>query len=114
MAMNKKEKEMVYDLEVKCSLRLTEPVFPDIEIPEYGKPNTKGFMMNSYSMSVNKACSSASGHNTSSDVAISSQAGIKLFSTKLLALKAMRYEVEMRCAKELHKIDIMIEDDCCG
>lgn len=111
MAMNKKEKEMVEDLKVRCSLRLTEPVFPDVEIPKYDEPDTKGFMMNSYSMRVDKACSSAHGHCSTGDDKTTSQGGIKIFSTKLLALKAMRSEVEIRIAKELRKIDKMIEEE---
>lgn len=38
-----------------------------------------------------------------------SQKGIRLYSTKLLALKSMRNAVEMKCAEKLRMVDLMIE-----
>lgn len=111
MSMNKKEKELVEDLYVRLALRFTDTIELDVEIPESFSPNlSKGFMMNEYSFLVTKACSSSIGHSVHGDEKTTSQKGIKLYSTKLRALKAMRNAIELKCAKELRKIDVMIED----
>jgi len=112
MAMNKKEQAMVEDLKVMCALHFTNKVELDVEIPEpFANELSKGFVMNEYSFRVTKACSSSLGHNTSGDDRTTSQEGIKLYSTELLALKAMRNAIELKCARELRKIDIMIEKE---
>jgi len=112
MAMNKKEQAMVEDLKVRYALRFTDTVKLDVEIPDYSTNElSKGFLMNSYALRVTPACSSPSGHSSTGNDRITSQNGVKLYSTKLLALKAMRNELEYRLAKELRKIDIMIEEE---
>jgi len=112
MAMNKKEQAMVEDLKVMCALHFTNIIELDVEIPKpFANELSKGFMMNEYSYRVTKACSSSIGHSTSGDEKTTSQKGIKLYSTKMLALKAMRNAIELKCAKELRNIDIMIEKE---
>jgi len=111
MAMNKKEQAIVEDLKVRTALRFTDTVELDVEIPDYNEPNTKGFLMNSYALRVTPACSSSVGHSSTSNDRTTSQKGIRLYSTKMLALKAMRNELEYRLAKELRRIDIMIEKE---
>jgi len=111
MAMNKKEQAIVEDLKVRCALRFTETVELDVGIPKYDEPDTKGFLMNSYALRVTPACSSSIGHSSTSNERTTSQKGVELYSTKLLALKAMRNELEYRLAIELRRIDIMIEKE---
>jgi len=115
MAMNKKEQAVVEDLKLKLALRYTESVEKDIPIPTYGScVDNKlilGYSMNSYSKEVTPSCSSVTGHNTCGTDRTRSQFAIAQYSTRLLAYKAMRNEVEKRCAKELREIDRLIEKE---
>lgn len=115
MAMNKKEKQLVEDLKIKAALRWTSPVEIDVPIPshdslEFGEV-IKGYSFNSYCRSVDISCSSSMYHNLHGDTKTTSQQPIEQHSTKLLALKAMRHEVEKEFAKELYKIDLRIEEE---
>lgn len=99
-------------IKVKMALRFTDEVLPDLKKPEYSSGEmTKGWSFNSYNMSVGKACSTSNSHSVWGDEKTTSQGGIDIFSTRILALKAMRHEVEMECAYNLRKIDIMIEGE---
>jgi hypothetical protein len=101
MALNKKEKgfidKLVKELEIQSALRWTEEVNPDI-MPPKGGELLKGFSFNAYSMRVSESCASSQGSKP-------------LYSSILLALKAMRYAVERKCAAELRTIDKMIEKE---
>lgn len=110
MAMNKKEKQEMEELKIKCSLRFTDPVEKDVDIPDDYDTIVNGYGFNSYSMRIHKSCSSSIYHNNHEWDKTSSQQPIKQYSTELLALKAMRNKVENECAEKLRKIDVMIKD----
>ena len=118
MAMNKKEKQLLEDLQDKLrlakALRWTEEVLPDVSPPaledNFGALST-GFSMNSYSQRVVEACSSSCSHGLDRTDRTNSQGSRHLFSSKLLAFKAMRWEIELKCAKELSQIDKLIEQE---
>lgn len=114
MAMNKTEKAYVEELLTLKSFNRTVEVLPDVDIPDRYNELTTGFMyvgVRSDSPRVDVACSSSAGHAIGRVDRTQSQRPIKLYSTKLLALKAMRYEVELGMARELRRIDIMIEGE---
>ena len=111
MAMTKKEQEQVRALEEKLSilaaLRWTEEVKPDIPIPEWEEGLTKGWTP-LYNR-VEKACSSSVSHGTGQWDKTTSQQPLALYSSALLALKALRHEMELRLAKALAQVDRQIE-----
>lgn len=115
MAMNKKEQaafaELQKDLLIARALRFTDPVPADIPIPERGL--AKGWLFNSYlgNPDVARACSSSVSHCYGDDNATTSQGATRLYSTKLLALRALRHAVELKCAEILAGIDLQIEDE---
>jgi hypothetical protein len=120
MAMNKKEKAefdaVILKAETLAALRWTEKVEPDLPIPEWNK-STSGWKFNSYSKSVSKMWSEGGSHGSGDGRRAgycASQQGIRLYSTKALALKAMRYEVELAAARDLLRIDKMIQDEIEG
>lgn len=57
------------------------------------------------------ACSSYIHHGIDSDTKTTAQGSRHLFSTKLLALRALRREIEKHSAKRLRDIDRMIEEE---
>ncbi len=111
MAMNKKEKAYVASLEEQLAFRRTEPVEKDVMHPttgSYGELST-GYAFNSYNMTVTEACSSSVSHGYDSHTKTHSQRPIMMFSTKVKALKAMRYELEQKYTRSLHKVDQLIK-----
>jgi hypothetical protein len=113
MAMNKKEKEYLEHILTQFALRHTQEVLPDIPPPPLGSPHgtlTKGFLFNSYSKEVRESCSSSMYHSYHRSDKTNTQGARHLYSSRLLALKAMRYEVEQKYAKELREIDKLIEE----
>lgn len=108
MAMNKAEKQVLEDALTLAALRWTAPVAPDLVATDY-KVLTKGYLYNSYSPRVEPACSTTIYHSFGRGDKTTSQGSRDLYSTKLLALRAMRYEVEKEAAKKLRAIDKMIE-----
>jgi hypothetical protein len=115
MAMTKKERaefdKLILKAETLTALRWTSPIEPDLLPPtEYDKI-VQGWSFNRYSMLVSESwsgyCRNGSGIYSKNSSA--SQGGKKQFSTKILALKAMRHEVEYANAKNLLLIDKMID-----
>lgn len=120
MAMSKKEKleyaKIIWDLRIHTALRFTDKVSPDIPIPEYtvSSPLTKGWVpIGSLGNQgrVEVACSSSVHHAIGRTDRTTSQNAIRLYSTKLLALRGLRNQVEKRCAEELSRIDQQIEEE---
>lgn len=111
MVMTKKEKKMVEDLKTKLALRFTEQVKPDIDYPKIEDDLINGYQFNSYRKEIYKSCSTSYSHGTRQWDKISSQQPIQQYSSKLLALKAMRNEVEKQCAIDLRSVDILIEKE---
>ena len=115
MAMNKAEKELVDSLKLQLALRRTTPVNPDVPIPESSTSALSLGWLPLASMSdsarVESACSSVVSHGVGSWIKTSSQGPRALYSTKMLALKALRYQVEGYCAKLLRRVDVMLEQE---
>jgi hypothetical protein len=118
MAMTKKERAefnaLILKAETLAALRWTERVEPDIEKPKGFSDKTSGWQFNSNSKLVSKMWSEGGSHGSGEKRRsgyCASQCGIRLFSTKLLALKAMRYEVELAAARDLLRIDNMIREE---
>ena len=119
MAMNKIEKAQLEmaksELATVKALRWSryEKLIPDVPPPITG--HTEGFLF--YSVDgghVGKAWSERISHGNGDypkDRIYRSarQAGIWIYSTRKLALQAMRYEIELRSAKQLAAIDALIE-----
>jgi hypothetical protein len=114
MSMTKKEHAEMEDLRTQLRIakafRFTEKVRPDVLIPT-GNTLSKGFLYNASNMAwrVVPACSSSVGHNFGSSDRTTTQRGMALYSTRLLALRALRNDAEQQCAKWLADIDKEIE-----
>lgn len=117
MALNKKEKAYLEEIEVKAALHITREIKLDVKPPPTCEPFsdairlTKGFLFNGYRLQVDEACSSSIYHNPCGNKDTDRQNPAWLYSTRELALRAMRYEMEIKFAKELRKIDLMIESE---
>lgn len=115
MAMTKKEQaemeQLRKDLRLARALRFTEPVKPDVPPPSNSGELTKGWIpLGTYeSMRAAPACSSSVGHGWDTQEKTHSHGSRSLYSTKLLALKAGRNEIERQCAMALARIDEDIE-----
>ncbi|WP_134043815.1 hypothetical protein [Paraburkholderia caballeronis] len=126
MAMTKAEKARVEQLETELreakALRWTERVTPDIPVPMGGSfAETSGYTLigsrdyirvePAWSSCVFHGTGYASSKEQKAHRGSASQKGIALYSTRLLALRAMRFEIESGAAKRLSSIDKMIEDE---
>lgn len=118
--MTKKEQAAFEDLQRQLreakALRFTEaPAPPDVAPPQsFSFGLSKGWVVlgdgDFRYLRIEKACSSSTYHgydwtNTSS------QMPKHLYSARLLALRALRHQAECFAARELAKIDKMIEDE---
>lgn len=68
----------------------------------------KGWLYNAYNDDVEVACTSSINHAYGRDDETTTQMAKPLYSTKLLALKALRADVERQVAKRLADIDARI------
>jgi len=108
--MNKKEKQLFEDLKIKVAFRFTKPIEPDLDHPKLSSDEiVNGYSFNSYSKRIEKSCSSSVYHSSYGWDKTNQQQPIRQYSTKILALKAMRNEMENKAAKELYEIDKKIE-----
>ena len=97
-----------------AALRRTWPVEPDVMPPSPGEARDRlsiGWHFNSYTRNVGMGCSSYGYHSTSSTTKTDTQQAKAFYSSKMLALRAMRYELETRLCRELRSVDIMIEKE---
>lgn len=112
MSMTKAEKQIVEHLKIKLALSWTPLVRPDLPPPVYGK-TTSGWAFNEFTLNVMPAWSESIYHGIGSSAPESKMSGSQgskwLYSTRLLALRAMRNEVELEAARRLRKIDAHIE-----
>lgn len=108
--MTKKEQEQVRQLKERLStlaaLRWTDEVLPDIPIPGFNDPLAKGYTP-CYDR-VEPACSSSGFHAVGRQDKTGSQRPLSLYSTRLLALKALRHQMELGFAKKLATVDLWI------
>ena len=118
MAMNKKEQAEMADLKHQLALarafRFTEPVEKDVPPPapesKFGELSI-GWTYILGRKEVFVACSSITGHSIGRTDETRSQRPMQLYSTKLLALKGLRHEMEQVYAKELARIDALIAQE---
>jgi len=119
MAMNKAEKQQLEDaleqVRIYKSFQITPKIEPDLQPPSSSSgfgAHIYGYSFNSHTIHVSEAWSeftrNGSGHGERKHAA---QNGIALYSTKLLALQAMRHEVAIRAARLLADIDVQIEQE---
>lgn len=117
MAMTKAEKAALEVALTECALRRTAEVKPDVPPPGYGSGLsvlTRGFAVvgeRSDYPRIDEGCSSSIFHSVRSTTKTDTQGPISLYSTRLKALRALRYRVELQCAQRLRKIDKMIEEE---
>jgi hypothetical protein len=112
--MTKKEQREFENLQgelIKArAFRFTDKVEPDVPIPQW--PGlVKGWIgvgPTSNHPRVEKACSSSVSHNIGGWEKTTTQQAKRLYSSELLAWKALRYEVEQECASKLARIDEQI------
>lgn len=119
MAMTKKEqaamKEAIDKAETLAALRWTSDVERDVIPPEGGSQYSEGWDYNAHSKRVWKAWSGTVTHGEGDAPKegqkhySASQNARRLYSTKMLALMAMRHEVEKAAASDLLAIDREIE-----
>jgi hypothetical protein len=115
MAMTKKEKGYVEFLENEIAeaiaFRFTEDIAPDVFPPTGYDEIAIGYDFNSYNSTVSPAWTSSNSHGSGHvrDRSASREA-IDLYSTKKLALRALRRTLEKKYSAELARIDRMIKD----
>lgn len=120
--MNKKEtaafEQLQQELRLAKALRFTEPVSADVPPPssnERGSRLTVGYdyagAAGTAGGRVEVACSSSNCHALGRTDKTTSQGSRALYSTKLLALRALRNEIEQGCAARLAAIDKQIEHE---
>lgn len=116
MAMSKAEKARLEAALTAAALRWTAPVERDVPIPT-GREVTEGWDFNTYSATVSQKWSTATAHGDGPApssgyryLAAASQGGRRLYSTKALALAALRFEVETKAAETLRSIDSLIAE----
>jgi len=118
MAMNKKEQAEFAELRRKLAMALafrqTQAVEKDVPIPKAGYSH--GFDFNIYNHTITEYWSGFTSHYTEDPTGkkgyfSGSQNGKPLYSTRLLALKALRHAVENQAAKDLADIDIEIASE---
>jgi len=115
MAMNKKEKAHVEELQralnLAVVLRWTTEVLPDIPVPTRWDELIPGYTFHAYGNRVEVSCSSAGSHSKGNNTKTTTQNGIRQYSTRLRALRGMRWAVEQECARRLLDIDDQIKEE---
>jgi hypothetical protein len=113
MAMTKKERAEVEELRQRlatvAALRWTEPVGTDVPVPAWNGELSKGFLPCGDRVEV--ACSSSTYHAIGRTDKTNSHRAVALYSTRLLALKALRHNLELEFALRLARIDAQIENE---
>lgn len=118
MAMNKQEKALVEDLKTKAAFHRTDEITPDVPAPKTSEPGV-GRMAKGYlpvaplsdMCRVEPACSDSVNHGVGTWEKTTTQRPRDLYSTRMLALKRLRWEVEQDCMKRLRRIDRMMEEE---
>ena len=100
---------------VRAALRWTEQAPPpDVLPPEHVYGDTglsTGYIFNVYKPSIDVACSSSASHTIGRLDRTTSQRPLRLYSTRLLALQALRNAMERDFAEKLAAIDAQIEQE---
>lgn len=114
MAINKKEaaahQKEIDALKLRLALSWTAPIAPDVAVPvhSYGDEKLSKGWLPCFDR-VETACSNSANHGMGSVIRPNTQGPRELYSTKMLALRAVRHEMERRFASELKRIDDWIE-----
>jgi hypothetical protein len=117
MAMTKKEQAMVEELkerlQIAAAFHRTTAVLPDVPIPSGWNELSKGWhpWAAGSDPRVEVACSSSIHHATGRTDKTTSQLPLQLHSTRLRALRALRFEMEEDFAYRLSKVDEQIEKE---
>jgi hypothetical protein len=98
-----------HELRLARAWKMTDPVTPDIPIPDYMDGIKNGYLYNAYSARIEKACTSAINHNFGGWDKTTTQQPRELYSTPILAIRAMRYEMEREFLNKLAAVDKLIE-----
>jgi hypothetical protein len=119
MAMNKAEKKQLEDAIDKARLYaafyITPEITPDLPAPGSGDgmyAHIYGYDFNEHTRKVFEAWSESTRNGTGhGERKHGSQGGRNLYSTKLLALQAMRHKIAMKSADVLASTDLMIDKE---
>ncbi len=121
--MNKKERaeydRAIETAEILGAFHFTAPVQRDVQPPS-GQTYTEGWDFNSYTATVWRAWSGSVSHGEgpaplgNRRFMSGSQGCRSMFSSKVLALRALRHEMELKYAKELLKVDKQIREANAG
>lgn len=136
MAMNKAEKARMEAALIAASFYRTAPIERDLPPPDHSMRHREGKLpagyglstgsirkwengivismgwdFNTYNLSVSKACSSSVSHSKGSWDGTTSQGSRTFYSSKLLALRALRHAIEQDVCEKLWKVDCMIEKE---
>lgn len=110
--MTKKEKAELEHAKTVAALRWTGPVDRDVPITSDYRAPSEGWDYNAYNRETYRVSSTTVSHRRiDCSSGFGSQGGRALFSTRALALRAMRHDIETECAKKLRYVDQMIESD---
>lgn len=96
---------------IRDALCWTATVRPDVAPPTASDGDRKGWLFNAYGERVDRACTSSVSHAFGRDDKTTTQKPKALYSTRLLALRALRNAVESEAAEKLSKIDNEIADE---
>jgi hypothetical protein len=115
MAMTKKEQaamdELCKQLALAKALRFTDHVDKDVFPPEEFMKLSTGWVYNAHTLEVSVACSSAVSHGIGITDRTTTQRPIRMYSTKILALQALRNELEQMYATKLAYVDKCIASE---
>ena len=112
-----------YEARLRAALRwVNDAPAPDVAPPEWGGALTPGFVstwnvlttgyvFNVRTSRVDVACSSSTSHSIGRTDGTESQRPFWLYSTRLLALRALRTSVQRLCAAQLAAVDLLIEKE---
>ena len=96
------------------ALHMTDDIEPDLMPPEYGEPMSKGWVpiyvgrMQRTTEQIKQMCSGVNSHGTGWKEA-KGQGPLKMYSTRLKAMKALRRAIERQAADELAEVDETIK-----
>lgn len=112
MAMTKAEKTALIELQKELMLykafTRTPEVEPDVLPPEEWDTINKGWVVLVHARDVTEGCTSKHNHNMWANTHTTSKGAISLYSTKLLALKALRNALEFEFMKAASSLDARI------
>jgi hypothetical protein len=120
MAMNKAEKQLedaIDKARLYAAFQITPEITPDLPAPSSGvgfgaDAHIYGYDFNEHTRKVFEAWSESVRNGTGhGERKHGSQGGRNLYSTKLLALQAMRNKIAMKSADILVGIDLMIDKE---